>query len=135
MKIFKLLILVIFMVALTITASAQHNHSGMSSNSNMYMNMNTPMNMAPAKTATLKVWGNCEMCKARIEKTVIAAGATTVEWNVKNKFLTVNFDPAKTNIEYLSNKLAKAGYDTENNKAKDKAYNALPDCCKYERVK
>ena len=135
MKILKLFISAIFMVALSITASAQHNHSGMGSNSNMNMNMDTPMNMTPTKTTTFKVWGKCEMCKERIEKTAIARGAATADWNVKTKLLTVNYDPARTSVEYLSNKLAKAGYDTENYKAKDKAYNSLPDCCKYERVK
>ena len=81
MKILKLFISAIFMVALSITASAQHNHSGMGSNSNMNMNMNQNphMNMTPTKTATLKVWGKCEMCKNRIEKTVIARGATTAD--------------------------------------------------------
>ncbi|MFA5818059.1 MAG: cation transporter [Bacteroidales bacterium] len=137
MKILKLFISALFLSVLSITASAQHNHSNMGSNSNMNMNMNqnTHMNMTPTKSATLKVWGKCEMCKGRIEKTAIARGATTADWNVKTKLLTVNFDPTKTDVGYLSNKLAKAGYDTENYKAKDKAYNALPDCCKYERVK
>lgn len=137
MKILNFFITVIFVATLSITASAQHDHSsrGSNSNMNMKMNQNTHMNMALTRTATLKVWGKCEMCKDRIEKTAIARGATTADWNVKTKFLTVNFDPGRTSVEYLSNKLAKAGYDTENYKAKDKAYNALPDCCKYERVK
>ncbi|MBA4322180.1 MAG: copper chaperone [Odoribacter sp.] len=135
MKTLKLSISVILMVVLCITASAQHNHSGMGSNSNMKMNQNTPVQMAPAKTATLKVWGKCEMCKDRIEKIAIKAGANTSEWNLKTKFLTINFSPSRTSVEYISNKLAKAGHDTGNKSAKDKAYNALPDCCKYERIR
>jgi Cu(I)/Ag(I) efflux system membrane fusion protein len=135
MKILKLFITAIFSVALSITTSAQHDHSSMGSNSNMNMNMNSHMTMLPPKTETLKVWGKCDKCKARIEKIALTSGATTADWNVKTKLLTVNFDPARTSVDYISNKLAKAGYDTENYKAKDKAYNALPDCCKYERVK
>ena len=135
MKILKLFITAIFSVALSITTSAQHDHSSMGSNSNMNMNMNSHMTMLPPKTETLKVWGKCDKCKARIGKIALTSGATTADWNVKTKLLTVNFDPARTSVDYISNKLAKAGYDTENYKAKDKAYNALPDCCKYERVK
>lgn len=71
------------------------------------------------------------MCKARIEKIAIAHGATTADWNVKTKFLTVVYEPGKSSLNYISDKLAKAGHDTGLRSAKDKAYNALPDCCKY----
>lgn len=137
MKNLNFVIAVIFAVTLNITASAQHNHSSMGSSSNMNMNMNqnSHLTMFPPKTETLKVWGKCEMCKARIEKIALANGATTADWNLKTKFLTVSFEPARTNLEYLSEKLAKAGHDTGINSAKDKAYNALPDCCKYERIR
>ena len=135
MKNLNFVIAAIFAVTLNITASAQHNHSSMGSSSNMNMNQNSHLTMLPPKTETLKVWGKCDKCKARIEKIALTSGATTADWNVKTKLLTVNFDPARTSVDYISNKLAKAGYDTENYKAKDKAYNALPDCCKYERVK
>ena len=120
-----------------LSTAAQHNHSAMGSNSNMNMNMNqnTHLNMVPAKTETLKVWGKCEMCKTRIEKISIARGATTADWNVKTKLLTVVYDPGKSSLNYISDKLAKAGHDTGLRSAKDKAYNALPDCCKYERIR
>jgi len=135
MKILKIALTVIFTTLLGVTSSAQHNHSGMGSSSNMNMNMDTPMNMTPTKTTTLKVWGKCDMCKARIEKIAMANGATAADWNVKTKFLTVTFNPSRTNLEYLSEKLAKAGHDTGLTSAKDKAYNALPDCCKYDRIR
>ncbi len=35
----------------------------------------------------------------------------------------------------FSKKLASVGHDTEKYKADDKAYNALDECCKYERRK
>jgi len=87
------------------------------------------------KTETFKVWGVCEMCKTRIEKAVKAAGATNADWNTETKMLTVVFNPAKTNIDAFGKKLAAVGHDTEKYKASDKAYNALPACCKYEREK
>lgn len=135
MKILNFLIAAIFAVTLNNTASAQHNHSGTGSNSNVNMNMNTHTNMIPDKTASLKVWGKCEMCKTRIEKIAIANGASTADWNIKTKMLTANFNPMRTDMEYISGKLAKAGHDTGIKSAKDKAYNTLPDCCKYERIR
>lgn len=135
MKNLNFVIAAIFAVTLNITAFAQHNLSNMGSNSNMNMNQSTPMNMALAKTATIKVWGKCDMCKDRIEKTVKAEGATSADWNTKTNMLTVSIDPAKTNVESLSKKLAAVGHDTEKFKADDKAYNALPMCCKYDRTK
>jgi periplasmic mercuric ion binding protein len=87
------------------------------------------------KTETFKVWGNCNMCKNRIEKAVKAEGAATADWNTKTKLLTVTFDPSKTSVDAFSKKLATVGHDTEKYKADDKAYNALDDCCKYERRK
>jgi copper chaperone CopZ len=87
------------------------------------------------KTETLKVWGNCEMCKDRIEKTVKAEGATVAAWDSKTQMLAVTYDPAKTNLDALGKKLASAGHDTEKYKAKDDAYTKLPGCCHYERAK
>ena len=120
MKTLKIFITALFAVVLGVTTSAQtHDH----------------MNMASTKTETFKVWGKCDMCKARIEKTVKAEGATSADWNIKTQILTVTFEPAKTNVESLSKKLAAVGHDTEKYKADDKVYNALPGCCKYDRIK
>jgi len=93
------------------------------------------MMMLPPKTETIKVWGKCAMCKNRIEKIALANGATTADWNVKTKFLTVVYEPGRSSMDYISGKLAKAGHDTGLKSAKDKAYDALPDCCKYERIR
>lgn len=125
------------MITLSLTVSAQHDHSGMgtSSGPSMKMNMDSNMNMVSEKTATLKVWGKCGLCKERIEKTAISGGASIADWNIKTKFLAITYNPVKTNVEYLSEKLAKAGHDTGLNSTKDKAFNALPDCCKYERIR
>ena len=49
--------------------------------------------------------------------------------------LAVTFDPAKTNVEALSKKLAAVGHDTEKFKASDDAYAKLPGCCHYDRAK
>ena len=87
------------------------------------------------KTESFKVWGNCDMCKTRIEKAAKAGGVSSAEWSTKTKLLTVSFDPSKTNLDALSKKMASAGHDTEKYRADDKVYNSLPACCKYERAK
>jgi mercuric ion binding protein len=87
------------------------------------------------KTETFKVWGQCGMCKDRIEKTAKAEGAASAVWETKTDMLTVTFDPSKTSKDALSKKLASVGHDTEKYKADDKVYAALPGCCHYERVK
>jgi copper chaperone CopZ len=87
------------------------------------------------KTESFKVWGACGMCKARIEKTVKAEGATNANWDSKTMLLNVTFDPNKTSIDTFSKKLAAVGHDTEKYKAPDDVYAKLPGCCHYERSK
>jgi mercuric ion binding protein len=87
------------------------------------------------KTETFKVWGKCDMCKDRIEKTAKAEGATSASWDAKTDMLTVTYNPSKTSQDAMSKKLASVGHDTEKYKADDKVYAALPGCCHYERAK
>jgi copper chaperone CopZ len=86
---------------------------------------------ATTKTETIKVSGNCEMCKARIEKAAKVDGVSKAEWNKETKMLALTFDPAKTNTDAIGKKVAAAGHDTEKVKAEAKAYDKLPGCCKY----
>lgn len=87
-----------------------------------------------AKTEKIKVYGNCGQCKTRIEKAAKSVdGVSQATWNEKNEILTVTFDSAKTTTMKIEDAIAKVGHDTENMKATDKAYNALPGCCKYDR--
>ncbi len=125
MKILKLFITAVFAFILCVTTSAQ-------SNDHMNMNMKAGSKMTP-ETETFKVWGNCDQCKARIEKAANDEGTTSANWDQKTRMLTVTFNPSKTSVDALSKKLAMVGHDTEKYKADAKAYNALPDCCKYER--
>jgi periplasmic mercuric ion binding protein len=119
MKTIKLFLLTIMLATIAGTLFAQTT-SGTSGNQ---------------KTETFKVWGNCDMCKARIEKAVKSEGVTSADWNTKTKLLAVTFDPLKTDIDALSKKLASVGHDTEKYKATNEAYAKLPGCCQYERAK
>jgi len=92
---------------------------------------NTNAQSVTTKTETIKVSGNCDMCKARIEKAAKIDSVTKAEWNKKDKMLTATFDPAKTSIDAIGKKIAAAGHDTEKAKATDAAYDKLPGCCQY----
>ena len=98
---------------------------------NSYAQMQDHSKMASTKTETLKVSGNCDLCKARIEKAAKLDGVSKAEWNTKSKILAVTFDPAKTNMDLIGKKVAAAGHDNEKVKADEKSYSSLPGCCKY----
>jgi len=91
--------------------------------------------MATTKSETIKVYGNCEMCKARIEKAAKIEGVTKAEWSDETKMLSLVYDPAKVKIDDVQKAVAAVGHDTEKFKADDKTYNGLPGCCKYDRSK
>jgi hypothetical protein len=119
MKTVKLFLAIVLICAYGISTSAQ----------------TTVKTSGPLKTETFKVWGKCDMCKTRIEKTVKAEGATSANWDTKTNMLTVSFDAAKTSVDVLGKKLASVGHDTEKYKASDDVYARLPGCCHYERTK
>ena len=86
-----------------------------------------------SKTQSIEVNGNCGMCKKNIEKSALAAGAATANWDKKTKFLNISYDPAVSNSAKIQMAVAAAGYDTEDYKASDSAYQKLDECCQYER--
>ena len=88
-----------------------------------------------AQTDTIKVYGNCGMCKSRIEKTVKVEGVSSALWNSETKFLIVSYDPGKITNDSLQQRIAAVGHDTEKYTADDKVYIRLPGCCHYERKK
>jgi periplasmic mercuric ion binding protein len=85
------------------------------------------------KTESIKVWGNCGMCKNTIHKAAKESGATYASWNAETKVLTVKYNPAKTSGKKIQQSIALTGYDTEDFTAPGKVYNSLHGCCKYER--
>ena len=122
MKTFKLFLPLLFVTALGFSSAAKGDD-------------NSIMIAASEKTESFKVYGNCGMCKDRIEKAAKAEGATSASWDSKTKMVTVTFDPAKTNVDALGKKIASVGHDTEKYKASDDVYAKLPGCCHYERAK
>ncbi len=89
---------------------------------------------AQTKTDTIKVSGNCGMCKSNIEKAAAAAGAVSADWNKDTKLLVVSYDASKTSNKDIQKKIAAAGYDTQDEKADAAAYDNLAKCCQYDRT-
>lgn len=93
---------------------------------------------ASAQTSTsitYKVLGNCGMCEKTIEKAALKKGVTKADWDKNTKILSLEFNAKKTSADEILKSVANAGYDNEKYTAPDAAYNKLPECCQYERVK
>ena len=85
------------------------------------------------QTETFKVWGNCDMCKKTIEKSLKVKGIKSAKWNRETKMITVVFDNKLIDLPSIHKKIAGAGYDTELEMASDEVYKNLHGCCQYER--
>jgi len=91
--------------------------------------------LAQSKTESFKVFGNCGMCKKRIEKAALTEGVSSAAWDKDTKIMTVVYDSAKISNDQIQKNIATVGHDTEKMSADDKVYNKLPGCCLYERKK
>ena len=91
--------------------------------------------LAQSKTDSVKVSGNCGMCKKRIEAAAQVDGVTAAEWSAKTKILTLSYDSKKINLDDVQRKIADVGHDTPKFKTTDTVYDKLPGCCKYDRAK
>jgi periplasmic mercuric ion binding protein len=87
------------------------------------------------KTESIKVWGNCGMCKKKIEKAAYSKNIIAANWNEDTKMLLIKYRFGATSSDAVQQAVAAAGYDTENFTASDEAYNKLTVCCLYNRKK
>lgn len=85
------------------------------------------------RTDSIKVYGECGMCKKRIEKAAAIDGVKKVDWNVDTKMLVVTYNSEKTTLDAIQQKITAVGHDTEKYTANDDVYNKLPGCCHYDR--
>lgn len=85
------------------------------------------------KTETVKIYGNCGMCKKTIEKAGNVENVAIVNWNKESKMAELKYDAKATTQEAILKRIAAAGYDSEKLKANDSSYNKLPGCCQYDR--
>lgn len=138
MKTIKLVFTALFAIALTANAQGHPQHMAHNQLQNQVQDQvqaNDHSGTISATTDTLRVSGKCDMCKARIEKTALEAGADKASWDAKTQKLAVTYDPARTDTDKLSRKLASVGHDTDKYRAPDDVYEKLPACCHYERSK
>jgi Cu(I)/Ag(I) efflux system membrane fusion protein len=89
---------------------------------------------AQTQHAMLKVQGNCDMCKERIETAAKSVdGVSSAMWDNDTKQLHLNFYTSKTSVNAVAQAVAAVGHDNEKYKADGKAYDALPSCCRYRK--
>lgn len=87
-----------------------------------------------SKTEKFKVYGNCGMCKSRIEKAAKSVeGVSLAEWDKETSMVSVTFDADKVELHKIHMAIAKVGHDTDMHKSDDKVYGELPGCCLYDR--
>ena len=84
-----------------------------------------------ATTVDLKVYGNCRMCKERIEAVLDHKGIKQAKWDPATKNLNVVYAPSKITEQQICDLVASVGHDTDKSKAKDEVYAKLPFCCLY----
>ena len=88
-----------------------------------------------SKTETVKIYGNCGMCKTTIEKAGNKKKVSNVVWDKDTKMATLTYDSKQTSQDAILKRIALSGYDSDKFLAPDKVYDNLHGCCKYDRVK
>lgn len=81
------------------------------------------------QSASIKVFGECGVCKNRIEEaTKRTTGVLSADWDEETNLLTITYSEG-VNIDEIHKSIAAAGHDTEKEKACDLTYYSLPECC------
>jgi len=86
-----------------------------------------------ALTASVTVYGNCGMCKKRIEKAAYIDGVAKAEWDADSGQAKITIDSTKTSLPEVLKRIAKVGHDSDEFRAEDTAYDNLAGCCQYDR--
>lgn len=134
MKKFSLVIAAMAFILVSCNSGGSNNTAGSSQKNEEAAGMANGHEHGKDQHAMLGVQGNCEMCKERIEKAAKdVKGVTSATWDIDKKELHLNFDPHQTDLGAISKAIAKAGHDTDKDKADQAVYQALPDCCKYRQ--
>ncbi|MBL0308292.1 MAG: heavy-metal-associated domain-containing protein [Bacteroidetes bacterium] len=83
-----------------------------------------------SETVTIHTSAICESCKKRIEKSLKATeGVLEASLNLNNKKIKVKYDPAKTSPDKIRQTIANTGYDADDVKKNEAAFDKLPNCC------
>ncbi|HVU58478.1 MAG TPA: TonB-dependent receptor [Puia sp.] len=82
-------------------------------------------------STVITVYGNCDQCKHRIETAAKGKGVVSANWDIESKLLSLVYDPSKTSLDKIQQRIVQAGHDTKSRRATDESYNSLPSCCFY----
>lgn len=86
------------------------------------------------ETTRFKVYGECGMCKDRIERAARSVnGVVMANWNAESQEIVLKYLPGKTDKTEIQQAITAVGHDTEALRATDESYEQLHSCCKYER--
>jgi len=86
-------------------------------------------------TFCFMVYGECDMCKERIEKNALSlTGVLEANWNANTRILKIRYKSGipSTRLK-IQQKMLEIGHDTQFASATENAYNQLPECCHYKR--
>lgn len=86
------------------------------------------------RTMTVKISGNCDMCRTTIENTANKIKSVTLSWDKETQLAKISYDSIKTNPAAILKNIALAGYDNEKYLAPDEVFAQLPECCRYNRT-
>ena len=88
--------------------------------------------VAQTQKATIDVRGNCDMCKARIEKAALKTkGVKYAVWQAETEQLTLLLNAKKASIDSVAKNIAAVGHQANGVAVVDSVYAALPMCCQY----
>ena len=83
-----------------------------------------------SKKAKIMTTAQCNMCKKKIETALNdLEGIEVAELDVTSKKLKVKYDSKKLSLQAIRERVASVGYQADDVKANEEAYNALPGCC------
>lgn len=86
---------------------------------------------AQVEKVEIKTSAICGMCKDTIERDLaFEKGVKTSDLDVETKVVTVEFNAKKTNADKIRKRITKVGYNADEMKRDQKAYDALDPCCK-----
>lgn len=83
-----------------------------------------------SEVANIKTSAICGSCKKRIERVLLATpGVEEAILNLNNKKVKVKFDASKVTLVQIKQVIADTGYDADDVKKNEDAFNKLPECC------
>jgi len=86
------------------------------------------------KKISFEVAGMCGMCQDRIENALDIKGVKTAYWSAETQICKITYNSSKISEKEIHQAIAKVGHDTPMAQATEKAYEALHQCCRYDRL-